>query len=139
MSSAYRYRCDSCSLEFKTSGPWPFFRDEQGRVLISKEAHRKGARGLLAEVFCLQCRSPSEVVLVERGGQAAGAAPGVGAAGAAAGGAAATDARWPSRCPRCGSDRLLLAPDLEAEVPCPVCGQGRLRGRVLANHGGFEP
>jgi hypothetical protein len=139
LSSAYRYRCDYCSLEFKTSGPWPFFRDEQGRTLIAKEAHRKGACGLLAEVFCLQCCRPSQVVLVERGGREVGAAPPEGRRGAAAGEPAATDARWPSRCPRCGSDRLLLAPDLETEVPCPACGQGHLRGRVLANHGGFEP
>ena len=137
MSLAYRYRCDQCGLEIRTSGPWPFYRDEQGRLLIGEEAFRKGISGLLAKVFCLHCRSSAEVILVERTGQAASSGPP--AASAATGPAPVTDARWPSRCPYCGSERLLLEPDPEREVPCPACGRGRLRGRALANQGGFEP
>ena len=72
MGAHYTYRCEACGHEVSTSGPWEFYRDEQGRrqayghpVPCSKEAARRGVYGLSGELYCPTCDRVFDLVLVE--------------------------------------------------------------------------
>jgi hypothetical protein len=121
MGATYRYRCDRCGLEAETSGPWPFYRDEQDRLLmygdpepVSDQARRRGIHGHLASVFCLDCRTGSPVILELRGSSAPG-----------------TETGRPACFPRCGGSRLLLELDPQRPPARPAYRRRLLRARVL--------
>lgn len=133
MGSGYEHKCDRCGYEVATSGPWEFYRDELGLrhpyghpVPASDEAERAGIAGLSAEMYCLDCRQVSDVILVEF------VRPAEDSLLVWLGRCEPMEEyrhEGAVRCPSCGSTNLLLGPDETRTIPCPRCGVGRVVGR----------
>lgn len=72
MPVEYSHKCNKCSYAVFTSGPWEFYRDNEGRrkqyghpAPISLEAAKTGIYGYSATVYCPDCDRTSNVVLRE--------------------------------------------------------------------------
>lgn len=136
MGAWYRHFCTECGYEVRTSGPWEFYRDEQGRrkpyghpVPCSEEALLSGIRGLSGTVYCLGCHQAVDVILVEFSEPARQALD-------VWSGRCEPEEKYgrpgASRCPNCDSAELLLAPDQGISPECPRCSKGRLVGTMEA-------
>ena len=123
MGTIYTLKCDHCGYEITTSGPWEFYRDENGKIKpyghpipASAEAMERGVYGLMADMYCPKCGKIRRVVLVEFDEPCED-----------------TLMIWSGRCeeekmevkcPVCGNTHLILEP--EEGIKCPKCGKGTL-------------
>lgn len=132
MGGHYTHRCNDCGYAVETSGPWEFYRSDDGSIKqyghpgpASEEAKRSGVYGLRGQVYCIDCGGVDDVVLVEF----------------------KQPCKWPESvwlrlisnpelcepyktgelpvCPGCGGNRLMLGETL-GEQQCPRCTTGRL-------------
>jgi len=130
MGAAYTHRCDRCGYSFHTSGPWEFYRADDGSIRpyghpapLSAEAAERGVHGLLGKVYCPACDQVREVVLVEftepcRRPRSVWLDPPEPLAPYSSG-------ELPA-CPGCGGTRLVLGDEGGEGLTCPRCGAGRL-------------
>jgi hypothetical protein len=134
VGASYVHICDGCGYRVRTSGPWEFYRDDEGRVRdyghpapVSKEAIEAGIHGLMGRHYCPRCDKVSRVIVVEfvepyrgRGSvwlEGAAVKPEYKREGAV-------------KCPRCGAIELILEPAEEGGPPCPRCRGGTLVGTM---------
>jgi len=71
VGTVYTHRCSECDYSFETSGPWEFYRTDDGSIKAyghpvpgSLEAQQRGVYGLRAEVYCPACDDVMDVILV---------------------------------------------------------------------------
>ena len=62
MGSGYEYACDNGGRQVSTSGPWEFYRKDEGKIKSyghpdpsSEEAKNHGIAGLMGSTYCIQC------------------------------------------------------------------------------------
>lgn len=71
MGSGYVHTCHACGYAVKTSGPWEFFRDRDGQRQFaghpgySVEALPAGIAGYTARIYCPDCDTESEIVVLD--------------------------------------------------------------------------
>lgn len=124
MGSMYKSRCDECGYEASTSGPWEFYRNRRGKmkpyghpVPTSREAAENGISGLYGTLMCLDCGKVFDAVLLELEEPFRGQFFWIYLSELKA----KQDMDEPV-CPDCGSERLMLDPDMyEGRPPCPRC------------------
>ncbi len=132
MGAGYTLHCNACNYSVETSGPWEFYRDENGRcheyghpVPVSEAAAERGVYGFFGKLYCSTCDKVVDVILVEF--------------------------KEPCRdhyliwlgdhepqekyldedavrCPVCENRFLILEPDNDHAPSCPRCGKGVLIG-----------
>jgi hypothetical protein len=133
MGAQYTYRCYACGYEVSTSGPWEFYRDEQGRrksyghpVPCSEEAAQRGVYGLSGLFYCPACDGVFDLVLVEFKQPVKEGSVWLGA------GEPKDEYRKPGavKCPKCAGTDLLLGAEQGRVVPCPRCKRGRLAAKM---------
>lgn len=133
MGAQNSFTCGECGYTVTTSGPWEFYRDEDGARHpyghpgpASREARERGVWGLSAELYCPDCDEVHDIVVVEF------VEP-------------VSDARdvWMRnytprqefqrpggvRCPGCGGTFMLLGPEGAPPVDCPRCGSVSMTGK----------
>ena len=133
MGAGFVHKCMRCGYQVSTSGPWEFYRDDEGNrepyghpVPRSAEARQHGIAGLSGKLYCARCDRVFDVVLVEFEAPSQNAA--------------AVWARYQRlqdefrledsvSCPECRSATLILGPAKNA-VLCPHCETGNLVGRM---------
>ena len=85
MGGSTSYHCDKCNHGFTLSGPWEFYRDENGEmhnyghpVASSEDAKKFGCKGLYSNLYCPFCEKTVKVITFEldeslKGGGSCGA------------------------------------------------------------------
>jgi uncharacterized protein YbaR (Trm112 family) len=125
MGAGFAWTCDHCGHSVRTSGPWEFYRDREGRrkpyghpVPISQEAKDAGVSGLSGELYCPNCDEVFDVIRVEF--------------------KRPTSNPWSKdneptdefkgkdrvTCPRCRVSLLIAAPGPGEKIACPRCKVG---------------
>ena len=63
----YEYFCNHCNYSVKTSGPWPYYRANNKRVIIEDylNGYSEPINGLFAEVYCPHCDKEKKYAIVE--------------------------------------------------------------------------
>ena len=124
MGTGYFHHCSHCSFSLSTSGPWEFYRDEEGNrqayghpIPLSPEAEERGIWGYSAEIYCLQCMELQETILVEWGDPREEDFP------------LQEIPDTPPTCPICQSKKVIFEAS-RRELPCPQCKKGTLKGEV---------
>ncbi len=134
MGAWYSHKCDNCSYEVQTDGPWEFYRDKNGKrkpyghpIPCSTEAEESGIAGLSGSLYCSKCDHVSEMILVEF--------------------KKPTNEKlhvWDGRlepedkykkegavkCPKCGNTDLLFGENNEIEFKCPRCKKGKFKSTM---------
>lgn len=134
MGIGYRYMCDRCLYFVSTSGPWEFYRDNEGNrkpyghpIPASEEAEERGIYGFAGRLYCPKCDKTCDIVLVEF----TRPSPDYGSAWAG----------WYERrdeskqeeraiCPECRTTQMIWDTKETEKVTCPRCGEGTLLGRA---------
>jgi hypothetical protein len=134
MGTGYIHKCDKCGYSVKTSGPWEFYRDNEGRrkhyghpVAISDEARAKGIYGLSGILFCRDCNKTSDLIIVEF----KEASPD--ALSVWSGKCEPKDdykKHEAIKCPECGCSNLILGTKENTKTICPKCKEGKLAGMM---------
>jgi len=72
MAAINKWECLSCDFMVETSGPWEFYRDENGDRrpyghphALSKEAKMKGVKGFYVHGYCTQCDTVKDALTRE--------------------------------------------------------------------------
>jgi len=70
MGAAYSHTCNECGHVVRTSGPWEFYRDKEGKrkpyghpAPTSREAAEAGIYGLSAELYCPECGKTYDIII----------------------------------------------------------------------------
>jgi DNA excision repair protein ERCC-4 len=113
--NVYQYSCDYCSHSVETSGPWPYYGKNIGRLCREDYMNKisEPIYGLLAEIYCPVCDKEKKYIIVEYETPLN-----------------AIDAIWlqgiPGKarmtCYKCKSPVFLVLP--EGSVKCPRCKKG---------------
>lgn len=129
MGTGYIHKCSHCAYIFRTSGPWEFYRDKNGKrkpyghpAPISKQARERGIYGLSADIYCPECDSVHDLVIVEF------KKPNDNSLDVWTGNFEPVNEEDDVKCPECGNRRLVFVPDEDKEVKCPHCEEGYLKG-----------
>jgi cytochrome c-type biogenesis protein CcmH/NrfF len=133
MGAWFTHKCDKCNYEVHTDGPWEFYRDKEGKrkmyghpVPASKEAEESGIAGLTGHLYCPQCDTVSEVILVEFKTPTKDSMD-------VWSGRAEPHEEYKKldavKCPKCGNTDLILGDDQEP-LSCPQCENGKLIGAM---------
>ncbi len=131
MGSGYEYTCDNCGRHISTSGPWEFYRNDEGKIKSyghpgpwSEEAKNHDIAGLMGSLYCIQCdRVFHNVVMVEF------KTPSLDSLSVWWGRNEPQDIykdKGSVKCPKCGNTSLIL--EIEDEIVCPRCKKGKLIG-----------
>ncbi|KNY25489.1 hypothetical protein [Pseudobacteroides cellulosolvens] len=69
MGSSYCFECNNCEHKFFTSGPWEFRWNKSGKIeycghLLGNRV-KQGVDGLSGHLFCVNCDTVSEIILLE--------------------------------------------------------------------------
>lgn len=133
MGVTFSHRCDNCGYSVSTSGPWEFYRDNNGNLKpfghpgpMSEEAEQRGLYGLYAELYCANCDKAFSIVLIECEKPSNPALPPNESIPALKDEFKRTPA---PKCPKCGNTHLLFTP-ARREVTCPRCKRGKLVGKL---------
>jgi len=134
MGAAYSHTCNECGHVVRTSGPWEFYRDKEGKrkpyghpAPTSREAAEAGIYGLSAELYCPECGKTYDIIIVEFKEPTSD-----------------TLRLWSGqcepkddfkeegavRCPGCGRSDLILGPVEDPHLKCPRCKYGNLIGKM---------
>lgn len=72
MGMRNKYKCSNCDFEEEISGPWEFYRDENGirhpyghPGALSKEAEAKGVKGFYEVGYCSKCNQVRDAITLE--------------------------------------------------------------------------
>jgi hypothetical protein len=135
MAPWYYRECDHCNYPVLTSGPWEFYRDRDGRkqnlryeIYETRDRNRR-VDGLWGEVYCFECETVFDVVLVEF------KEPSQDSVQALAGLPEPKDEfrnKDAVKCPRCGGTNLLLGYAKGTGLDCPRCKEGQLVLKVIS-------
>lgn len=131
MGQGFPLECNVCGLEREPSGPWEFYRDEQGEMKdyghpspSSQEALEAGIYGFYAEMYCIPCGELRQIVLEEYEEPVESSLD------------LLTGDHQPQikysneddpACPQCQTRGLILRPEPHADIPCPKCEDGQLQ------------
>lgn len=133
MGAKFVHQCDNCGYSVSTSGPWEFYRDNNGNLKpfgypgpMCEEAEQRGIYGLYAELYCPSCDEVRTVVLFEAEKPSN---PASSANGSMPAPRNEFKRRHAPRCPECGNTHLLFTPATK-EVICPRCKKGKLVGKM---------
>jgi len=134
MGASYTHKCDKCEYSVNTSGPWEFYRDDEGTRKPyghpgpgSEEAAKRGISGLSSKLYCPSCDKVSDLIVVEFKN------PSFESLYVWAGKCEPLDKykrEGAVRCPHCDNQRLILESDKHGDVPCPRCTEGILRVKM---------
>lgn len=134
MGGHYVHHCNQCECSFETTGPWEFYRTDDGSIhpyghpgAMSHEAEERGIYGADADVYCPVCDRVFSVILIEYKEPYR-----------------CLDGRWSGSgealeeyeagdlpvCPSCGGKRLILDDKYEEQLKCPRCATGQLVGNM---------
>jgi hypothetical protein len=131
MGQGFPLECNVCKAKREPSGPWEFFRNQDGEMEDyghpepkSKEAEEAGIHGFYAEMYCMHCGDLRNVILEEYEQPVNSALE------------LLTGDKQPTikyrneddpACPVCSKRGLVLRPEPLADIPCPQCDDGQLQ------------
>jgi len=134
MGAAWVHKCDKCNYSVHTSGPWEFYRDNEGKrkfyghpVVASEEAEQRGIYGLSCDLYCLNCDETFDLIQVEF------KKPSFDSLSVWVGKCEPKDkykVEDAVRCPKCDGIDLMLLPVKDREITCPRCKEGKLVGEM---------
>jgi hypothetical protein len=72
MGFGYTWKCKTCGNEITLSGPWEFYRDNEGKrkpyghpTPNTEEARKAGVKGFSEALYCSKCREVRDAITQE--------------------------------------------------------------------------